>query len=956
MHSIEHLKRTWDAFWRQPNLSAGLLRERAKSGQITPLALRSLYWKIFLEYLPNLNPLAWPVVLQKERRSYEDLKSQFYFDPNKESGDIANNNPLSDQDDSPWARYFQDAELQKVIKQDVERTFPDQPFFKEPEVTAMMCNILFVWSKMNPDVSYRQGMHEILAPVLLVVHHDKVEPEALKSGLEPIIHTVFDSKYVEHDAAVIFFRIMKSARSWYEVGTDAQQVGPKMGKYINEPKVLPIVAYAKKIQSDDLRILDYDLFSHLEKLKIEPQLYAMRWVRLLFGREVTFAELLLLWDSIFAEDPGLGLVEWICVSFLVTFRNDLIASDYSAALFRLMRLPSLESQNITVPSLISTALTLRARYLQKAAVFSSPANVPPSRSSGLLPGKPIDPPARPSSRNRVSQRWGPSNGSAFTDPLRASDPLLGESSTRGSSPARAVSEIADPLAVNSTVAGVPGSTLKRGSFTSTSTPNITSVASSPVRSARNSFSNEPLSARVRISELETKLQDYEQKQDDILKALLRIQALVGSEQIEPSARLERIQGEVATLMSQFSVVSVASLGLEIAKADSDAAPAQPGSKVPLDDAKTLQSAAKIAQQDVEAVPPPSQDAKTPQGPVAAVSPAQLDEPTALDSASQPESNALLADANAGVPAPPQSASVPADGQETNDAAKATVPTVARIAQAGAPQADPLAVSRTNSRGSLSQLLDPLVVERPATPHSLESAQTIQAATKTPTPAPTASPSLWEPKKLKGKGLFDKPFTGDPLSALLNGNDQSLFTTKRSESLRGRSSLFGESSEDFDFNASIESLNRHRAPNTGPGLANELRLSIDRLGGEEPAHPSSSEIPLPVQESPFADAVMVAPLAGFEPTPIKLPVAPARSNAIVVNAAHTNGDGAAVFQVESEDDENQDKDEGESGDAEQSTLPQGSFEVAAEGFGADAVGSGKPIIGFEEIDDPWAKPW
>ena len=33
-----------------------------------------------------------------------------------------------------------------------------------------MLNILFCYAKEYPNVSYRQGMHELLAPILFVLH------------------------------------------------------------------------------------------------------------------------------------------------------------------------------------------------------------------------------------------------------------------------------------------------------------------------------------------------------------------------------------------------------------------------------------------------------------------------------------------------------------------------------------------------------------------------------------------------------------------------------------------------------------------------------------------------------------------------------------------------------------------------------------------------------------------
>lgn len=45
-----------------------------------------------------------------------------------------------------------------------------------------------------------------------------------------------------------------------------------------------------------------------------------RWIRLLFGREFPFEDLLALWDRLFAEDPDLELIDMICVSMLLRIR------------------------------------------------------------------------------------------------------------------------------------------------------------------------------------------------------------------------------------------------------------------------------------------------------------------------------------------------------------------------------------------------------------------------------------------------------------------------------------------------------------------------------------------------------------------------------------------------------------------------------------------------------------
>jgi hypothetical protein len=51
-------------------------------------------------------------------------------------------------------------------------------------------------------------------------------------------------------------------------------------------------------------------------------LMSRRWLRLIFTRELPFGLALRLWDGVFAEDPGLALLDFICVAMLLLIRNE----------------------------------------------------------------------------------------------------------------------------------------------------------------------------------------------------------------------------------------------------------------------------------------------------------------------------------------------------------------------------------------------------------------------------------------------------------------------------------------------------------------------------------------------------------------------------------------------------------------------------------------------------------
>ncbi|KAI8994920.1 hypothetical protein BDB01DRAFT_774606 [Pilobolus umbonatus] len=304
-----------------------------------------------------------------------DLKRKYIDEPaekmNKKGEDnLSDNNPLALSDNNPWQQYFADTEIRKVIRQDVERTFPDVDFFRSNEVQQQLTDILFIYCKLNKEVSYRQGMHELLAPFFWVVALDSLNSSEYSQDLiDPstkLMTQVLDAAYVEHDAYILFSRLMIYGKKWYEFNDDIPasrgrgQVKPDIlsagtPKPTESARLNPVVMICHRIHHQYLRSVDPLLYTHLENFGIEPQLYGLRWIRLLFGREFEIHELFKLWDAIFAQDPTLQIVECICLVILLRMRDDLLHKDYAECLSLLMR-----PTKIAKP----TTLVEQAKYLQ----------------------------------------------------------------------------------------------------------------------------------------------------------------------------------------------------------------------------------------------------------------------------------------------------------------------------------------------------------------------------------------------------------------------------------------------------------------------------------------------------------------------------------------------------------------------------------------------------------------
>ncbi|TKA57893.1 hypothetical protein B0A55_12361, partial [Friedmanniomyces simplex] len=180
-----------------------------------------------------------------------------------------------------------------------------------------------------------------------------------------------------HDAFALFSQVMRSAKGFYEQSPSHPQAGENA-----------IVLRSRRIFEDLLPNIDPEVASHLLEIEIVPQVFLMRWIRLLFGREFAFDDVLSMWDIVFAEDPTLEIVDYICLGMILRIRWELLDADYNSALSLLLRYPSESpNQNHSEPpqSLVLDALYLRSH--------------PDTDGSGYLilkyTGRPLQPLHRP---------------------------------------------------------------------------------------------------------------------------------------------------------------------------------------------------------------------------------------------------------------------------------------------------------------------------------------------------------------------------------------------------------------------------------------------------------------------------------------------------------------------------------------------------------------------------------
>ncbi|THZ05768.1 RabGAP/TBC [Aureobasidium pullulans] len=399
MRSLDEARVPWQTLQKFESLAdlKEAIRNENEPDSVTKS--RSLLWKIFLLF-EGLDHSQWIQRSADSRSAYASVRSHLLRGLEHPEEVLGSNlDPLSEDSESPWAVLRQDEALRAEIMQDVDRCMPDNIYFRQPQTQVMLLDVLFVFCKLNPDVGYRQGMHELLAPILWVVEKDAVSGKATDdSGSEDkMLCHVFDSDFVEHDTFTLFGIVMQGAKSFYEQA--AHKAPSKLTAGPTKPAATlenPILTRIHRIFDEYLPHVDPTLAQHLQEIDLIPQVFLMRWIRLLFGREFGFDDVLSMWDAIFADDPSLEIVDLVCLNMLLRLHWDLMDADYNTALTTLLRYPALEDGK-TPQEFVTNAVYLRNNFNHEGAStlvekysgrpLPQPTETPTSTLQPSMPGK-----------------------------------------------------------------------------------------------------------------------------------------------------------------------------------------------------------------------------------------------------------------------------------------------------------------------------------------------------------------------------------------------------------------------------------------------------------------------------------------------------------------------------------------------------------------------------------------
>ena len=236
---------------------------------------------------------------------------------------------------------------------------------KRPECHHdVLRRVLFLYAKLNPGVRYVQGMNEILAPIYYVFAHDpdhyslgkgkscqqamkeqnkkhehanekacvdsSEEKQSVNDGADPA-GPPYDFADPEADAFFCFNNVMSELRDRFIRSLDTSETGA--------------MATVRKL-NDRLKVIDFELWKHLESVEVDPRFYSFRWLTLLLSQEFQLPEVIRLWDTFFAEGGQFEFQLTFCCAMLVKLRETLLQSDFADVLKLLQHYPYTDIQDL----------------------------------------------------------------------------------------------------------------------------------------------------------------------------------------------------------------------------------------------------------------------------------------------------------------------------------------------------------------------------------------------------------------------------------------------------------------------------------------------------------------------------------------------------------------------------------------------------------------------------------
>ena len=203
------------------------------------------------------------------------------------------------------------------IQKDIERTFPDHPFFKEEKYkdksNKSLANILKAYSIQNRELGYCQGMNFIAGFILI------------------------NSGFREEESFWVFSCLMDN-----KIPSDKLDIKGFQGLFHN---YFPLLKIMNSLFQNQLSIRNSRLKLHLDEIQLSEPMWISKWFLSLFIYNFPFYSCLRIWDHILTS--GFSFLLSLILVILDFLEERLIKSDLDKANELLMNIStSVPSENL----------------------------------------------------------------------------------------------------------------------------------------------------------------------------------------------------------------------------------------------------------------------------------------------------------------------------------------------------------------------------------------------------------------------------------------------------------------------------------------------------------------------------------------------------------------------------------------------------------------------------------
>ena len=311
-------------FIKKNEFNNKILKQIIKNGIPNQLpCLRALLWKSLIGYLPINDLSQWKKTTIEHFQKYRQFVKEFKEFPDN----------ITDKSDQ---------KLITQINKDLPRTRPEIKFFKEKSKISknetnydVIKRILYIFAKKHEDLSYVQGMNEIVAIIYYIYNLDE----------NPYI-----KPFIESDTYFSFELLIQEIKPIF------------MMENINYSQLF-ISLQIKQI-NDILNAAEPELLNYFKKKDVLIDNFLMRWLLVLFAPEFSHNISISFCDRLFTQKNKMRFICFISSSILIINKNKLMTMEMEDIIFWAQQFGTVVNDS-NIDEIVKNAFDIKEKYNKK---------------------------------------------------------------------------------------------------------------------------------------------------------------------------------------------------------------------------------------------------------------------------------------------------------------------------------------------------------------------------------------------------------------------------------------------------------------------------------------------------------------------------------------------------------------------------------------------------------------